>query len=295
MKQEIIQRALDKIQERKRKNIAEFQSKMQPLYDDEKYMACTKKHTQIMIENAKKEALGFSPDKQAEEKFLTEQKSIMKQYGLENVQMEYSCPICKDEGYKNGQICKCLKKEISNILMKDSGFENLENFADATKTSNNLSPYYKKMQEWCHTDFKKNLLLLSGQTGVGKTYLTRCMANELIERGLIVKMSTAFKMTQDFKSFHKSHNEELLNQYLDCQVLFIDDLGTEPLYKDITLEYLYLIINERKMRKLPTVITTNLDISQIRETYDERIYSRIVDRQTSITIFLDGTDRRINK
>ena len=55
MKQEIIQRALDKIQERKRKNIAEFQLKMQPLYDDEKYMACTKKHTQIMIENAKNE------------------------------------------------------------------------------------------------------------------------------------------------------------------------------------------------------------------------------------------------
>lgn len=295
MKQEIIQRALDKIQERKRKNIAEFELQMQPLYNDKNYMDCTKKYTQLMIENAKKIALGQIPDKRAEENILKEQKNIMKKFGLENVQMTYSCSICKDEGYKNGQMCKCLKKEISNILMKDSGFENLENFSEAIKTSNELNPYYKKMQEWCHSDFKKNLILLSGKTGVGKTYLTRCMANEMIERGLIVKMSTSFKMSQDFKSFHKTHNEELLNQYLDCQVLFIDDLGTEPLYKDITIEYLYLVINERKMRKLPTVITTNLDISQIRETYDERIYSRIVDRQTSITIFLDGIDRRVNK
>ena len=116
-----------------------------------------------------------------------------------------------------------------------------------------------------------------------------------IENGKMVKLVTAFAMNQDFKSFQKEHDEDLINRYIYPEVLFIDDLGTEPKYKDVTIEYLYLIINERKMKKLPTIITSNLSLADLRDYYDERIYSRIVDRNTSITLYLDGVDRRIKK
>ena len=149
------------------------------------------------------------------------------------------------------------------------------------------------MKQWCQSDFKKNLIYIYGPTGVGKTHLMKAMANELIERGKVVRLVTAFKINQDFKSFSKSFDDEILNKYLQTEILFIDDLGTEPLYKNVTLEYFYLVINERKMKKLSTIITSNLDLYDIRERYDERIFSRIMDSQTSIALNLIGKDKRL--
>ena len=90
-------------------------------------------------------------------------------------------------------------------------------------------------------------------------------------------------------------NEELINKYISPEILFIDDLGTEPKYDGVTIECLYLLVNERKMKNLSTVITSNLDLADLRDRYDERIYSRIVDRNSSINIYLDGADKRIKK
>ena len=288
MKQEIISKALALVQAKKRKAEREYTEKVRPLLNDKDFEELDKKYTRLLIENARKEANGENVNKAEEEKLKAELDNLKKQ-----IEPDYSCKICKDNGYKNGQMCKCLKKEISNVLLKDSGFEKLEDFDNAMETSGDLKPLYQKMKQWCNSDFKKNLIYLAGPTGVGKTYLIRAMANELIERGKVIKIVTAFKMNQDFKEFSKHHNDELLNKYIDCEILFVDDLGTEPLYKNVTLEYLYLIINERKMRKLPTIITSNLNLSDICDRYDERIMSRIADRETSVTILLSGQDKRL--
>lgn len=290
MKQAIIFKALAIVQARKRKAESEYSDKIRPLYKDEDFEELDKKYTRLVIENARKEANGEKVDKSEEEKLKAKLDTLKN-----TTEPDYSCKICKDNGYTNGQMCKCLKKEISNVLLEGSGFEKLEKFEDAKKTSGSLEKIYELMQKWCNSDFKKNLIYLAGPTGVGKTYLMRAMANELIERGKVIKIATAFAMNQDFKEFSKRHNDDLLNKYLDCEVLFVDDLGTEPLYKNVTLEFLYLIINERKMRKLPTIITSNLDLCDISERYDERITSRIADRETSITLLLGGEDRRLKK
>lgn len=291
MKQEIINKALEKIQEKKRSALAEFESKMQELYADENYQNLYKKYTQRMIENARLESNGEIPDKAKEQELEEKIERLKENYQVQNIEPKFSCTLCKDKGYKNGQMCKCLKKEVSKILLQDSGFEKLENFDNAT--SGNLTNFFNLMKDWCKSDFKKYLIYIAGPTGVGKTFLIRCMANELIEQGKMVKIVTAFKLNQDFKEFSKKQESELLDKYLETEILFIDDLGTEPLYRNVTIENLYLIINERKMRKLPTIITSNLSLSDLQERYDERIYSRIVDRQSSITIYLDGQDRRI--
>ena len=295
MKQNLTQIALSKIQENKRNAENAFEEKMQPLYHDNKYLELYKKYTKIMIENAKKSILNEKID-DFEQKNLEKQiAEIKKSYGLDGVEVEYSCQLCKDEGYKNGQMCKCLKRQISKELLKNSGFEKLENFENAMKTCGDILPVYKLMQAWCKSDFKKTLIYLAGGTGVGKTYLMRCMANELIEQGRVVKIVTAFEMNQEFKDFSKCFDDEILNKYLEPEILFVDDLGTEPLYKNVTIEYLYLVINERKMKKLPTIITGNLDLEKIRDRYDERIFSRIVDKTSSINLLLDGEDKRLKK
>jgi len=161
-----------------------------------------------------------------------------------------------------------------------------------------MKKLYTLMQNWCNQNPPtKTLIYLSGGTGVGKTHLVKCMANALIENSKVVNLVTAFSMNQDlvkaFTSFDNDLREQTLQKYLDCEYLFIDDLGTEIKQKGISVNMLYLILNERKMRGLSTIITSNLNINDIRDQYDERISSRIVDKTTSICIRLNGDDLRL--
>ena len=295
MRQDLVKQAQNVLLLRKLAAEREFEQRMQPVFATKEYQELNRKLTKLLIANARAESLGEKADV-AQEKALQKQLEELKaKFGLAGLKVNYHCPVCKDEGLVDGHMCKCLKTEISNILLKESGFDKLENFDSSTKTSGALEKHYALMKEWCNKASDKTLIYLAGPTGVGKTHLVRCMANELISNGKIVRLVTAFNMNQDFKEFSKTKNEELLNKYTTPEVLVIDDLGTEPKYKDVTIELLYLVINERKVKKLPTIITSNLDLADIRDTYDERIYSRIVDRQTSINLLLNGEDRRIKK
>ncbi len=295
MRNDVTEKALQVLTERRRSAEQEYEERMQPLYCDPRFATLNAAYTQIMIENARKEAYGHKQFEQTERDLKNDLDNLKKEYGVQDLEPNYSCKMCRDRGYVDGEPCICLKKEISKILLAESGFDKLEDFASSKATSGELAPAYELMQKWCQSNFKKDLILLSGPTGIGKTHLVRCMANELIQRGCVIKIATAYRMNQDFREFSKTQKEDLLNRYTTPQVLFIDDLGTEPAYKNVTLENFYLILNERKMRKLPTVITTNLDLADILERYDERISSRIADRETSITLLLSGTDKRLKK
>ena len=294
MRQDIITKAQNIITQKRINAENAYKNTVTPLYQDEEYVNLEREQTRLLIENAKKEALGDKPDTKRVKELADKLLQIKAKHNLQNAKIEYNCTLCNDNGYINGQMCKCLKKEISKILMQDSGFDKLESFKDCTKTSG-IEDIYKKMQEWCNKSSSKNLIYIAGPTGVGKTVLLRCMANEFIENGKVVKITTAFNMNQDFREFFKTRNEELLNKYLSPEILFVDDLGTEPKYDGVTIECLYLLVNERKMKNLSTVITSNLDLADLRDRYDERIYSRIVDRNSSINIYLDGADKRIKK
>lgn len=293
MKQDLLNQAKNRIYEKKMIAKNEFEKIMQPLYENEEFSKCEKKLTQIVIENAKKESENKLSDKKTENELRQKLKDIKSKFGVTQDKPNYSCKKCEDEGFVNGQICECLKREMSHILLEASGFDNLVSFQEATKTAGELLPIFQKMQQWCNAKSTKNLIYIAGPTGVGKTYLLKSMANEFIEHGKVVKIITAFKMNQDFKDFSKTHNEDNLNKYLTPEILFVDDLGTEPLYKNVTIEFLYLVVNERKMKNLPTIITSNLMLNDIFDRYDERIYSRIVDKNSSIAIFMNGNDRRV--
>lgn len=228
----------------------------------------------------------------------------LEKHNIPSINPIYSCKKCNDSGYVDGKYCDCLIEEINNLLKLESGFINLEDFDHANfdlfENREYIQKLYEKMKKWCYGNFDKTIIFLAGQTGVGKTHLMKCMANELIKRHKLVYLTSSFAMHQDFVKSYATRDldekNELINKYLSPEILFIDDLGTEiRSNREITVNYLYQIINERKMQKRPTVITSNLNIEDIMEYYDERIASRIADQTTSICIYISGNDIRLTK
>lgn len=262
---------------------------------DEEYKCLNQRYITLMIEDGKN-----GRDEGSETlKVKALLKEREKMLGLSSAP-QYYCPICNDMGRINGDYCKCLRREINNLLIKESGFSKLERFEDAKfdifDNPKAMEKLYTKMREWCDSDFKKNIIYIGGDTGVGKTHLMSCIANKLIENGRLVTLTTAYAMNQDFNKSYSMRNSddgnEILDKYLSCEILFIDDLGTELRRMDVTNNYLYLILNERKTKKRPTVITSNLTLEDVRDYYDERVFSRIVDKDNSICLYLNGNDLR---
>ena len=226
---------------------------------------------------------------------------MLKTLNISSIEPDYYCKTCDDSGFINGKYCHCLIEEINTILKEESGFLTLEEFDkttfEATSNPEFSKALYEKMKKWCHSEFNKTLIFLSGQTGVGKTHLMKCMANELIERHKLVTLTSSFAMHQDFlKSYSTKDLEEKqlrLDKYLSAEVLFIDDLGTELRQPNLTVNFLYQVLNERKLYRLPTVITSNLTLEDVLDYYDERIASRIADKETSVCVYIQGDDIRL--
>ena len=135
-----------------------------------------------------------------------------------------------------------------------------------------------------------------GDTGVGKTHLLGCLTTYALDKNILIKYATAFNFNQDMLKYHCAKledKEEIIGQYINSEILFIDDLGTENRINNVTNEYLYLVINERMQNHKKTIITTNLDFAQIQEVYGERIFSRLMHKKESLKINLSGDDLRV--
>jgi DNA replication protein DnaC len=150
-----------------------------------------------------------------------------------------------------------------------------------------------------HFNKSHDNLLFTGNTGVGKTFLANCMAKELLDRGYTVIYLTAFRLFDILEKNKFSKDEdssyEAANQFdyiLDCDLLIIDDLGTE-LNNAFTNSQLYLILNERLLRQKSTIISTNLSLPNINTIYGERIFSRIASNYSVHRII--GEDIRLHK
>lgn len=297
MKEKTLEMAMQIVNNRRYKAEQECLNEKEIAFKNPEFKNAYVSYTSKMIECAK---TGEKFDEKKEkEKVL----NLAKKLNLNNFSFEpkYYCSKCNDTGIVNGKYCSCLINELNKILINESGFGKLEKFEDADfsifDNSELMKKIYQKMKEWCHSDFTKTLIFISGATGVGKTHLAKCMANELISRGKVVRLTTSFALLQDFKnsdnSFDAEEKDALIEKYLNTEILFIDDLGTE-LRNTKTSQYLYLVLNERKIKKLPTIITTNMKIDEIKDYYDERVLSRISNKDTSILLYIDNRDLRLN-
>lgn len=266
------------------------------VYKDEDFKNLYQKQKELEIDLAKKDAYGEKVDYSVISNIKKEQEFILKKYNftLKDIYPNYSCKKCQDNGYVVGELCDCLKQEINKELFAYSGFsKKLVTFND-----NKIShPAFNLMEKWCDVKTEKINVLISGGTGTGKTFLTECVASKLMDNNKTVLFTTAFNLNNAMLNYHisfDSNRNQILEPFLTCEVLIIDDLGTEPMLKNVTKEYLYYIVNERMLNSLSTIITTNLNIKDIMDTYGERVMSRLSNKKTSIMINLVNDDMRLS-
>lgn len=300
MKKSLIEKAKRTIEDRRYEAVSKAQDNKIKALNNSVFKMLYYEYIDSMTNDARNGLANTENTKQLE-KFC---KEWLEKHNIQSINPIYHCTKCNDSGYVDGGYCDCLIEEINNLLKLESGFINLEDFSQANfdlfENKEYMQLLYQKMQKWCSGNFDKTIVFLAGQTGVGKTHLMKCMANELIKKHKLVYLTSSFAMHQDFVKSYATRNleekNELINKYLTPEVLFIDDLGTEiRSNREITVNYLYQIINERKMKKLPTVITSNLSIEDVMDYYDERIASRIADQTSSICIYISGKDIRLSK
>ncbi|MCL2756295.1 MAG: ATP-binding protein [Firmicutes bacterium] len=198
----------------------------------------------------------------------------------------------RDIAFAKSYKIKDLEKELKTKLFLLSGLTKIK--TDFSKPPIGLENVYNHLETFVR-EFPKNKKpnrVISGPTGTGKTYAVQTLGNSLIESRQSVLYVTAFQLINRFKSYCFERDQLAFDDMIECDVLIIDDLGTEPVIKNITDEYLYNLINERYTRGKSFIITTNLDRDMMTERYGDRISSRVFAKETTAEIKLGGIDLR---
>ncbi len=227
----------------------------------EKNTALQKKRAALLAEN------GFDPD---------------------YTDIKYECDKCKDQGYINGKMCSCLRNALTTKQLEASGVgqlisgQSFENFSLEFYPENeqaNMSLLFNDLIEYADefTTDSSNLLFVGG-TGLGKTHLSTAIAKAVIEKGYYVIYETATNIFSDFENDRfrdrYSGEEPVSKKYMECDLIIIDDLGTEVV-TNFTVSCLYNLINTRLNKRLPIILSTNLNSKELMKLYNERITSRI--------------------
>ena len=209
------------------------------------------------------------------------------------------CKQCNDTGIINGKYCKCVIKRVIN-----SESENLvlpqTDFIEAQKTAPKaISKVYGAARKYIdeYQSGAKPFFIIAGSSGTGKTVLASAIATEFMKNGASAVTVSAFDFVKRAKDYHTQcaidNYIDLFTPMLDCDVLVIDDLGTETMLKNITREYLYTVINERWLRKKHTVVTTNLKPEALIDRYGEAIFSRLCDKSVASSFMVIAQNARI--
>ena len=212
------------------------------------------------------------------------------------LEVHYACDKCADEGFVDGMMCNCMKEMLKKESYKRlnrmsplelSSFDNfsLDYYSDVSLNQAEQSPR-KRMSlilSFCRKyadDFTRNApsLLMTGSTGLGKTHLSLAIAREVINKGYgVIYGSTQNIISklekEKFQNFREDNESE--RHFIDCELLIIDDLGTE--YSTaFSNAAIYNVINSRIMMNKPTIISTNLSMRELEKSYTQRMVSRII-------------------
>lgn len=239
-----------------------------------------------------------------------ERKKCLKKLGLpeDYTEVHYTCSECSDTGFAGGKMCKCFKEMLITENIKSSGMGNLierqsfENF-DIERYKENPEGYERMKTNLEEIkafidNFGKvsQTLLFLGKTGTGKTHLSTAIAKSLIEKGYEVLYDSSQNIVAAFEHdrFKSGYGpyEPKGDKYLECDLLILDDLGTE-FVNQFTLSCLYNLINTRQNKGLSTIISTNLPPKELTTKYEDRIYSRLMGKDSKIILFV-GKDARLN-
>lgn len=227
----------------------------------------------------------------------------------------YTCPDCKDTGFIGNEKCSCFVQASLDLLYSQTNLQKLleeENFNTfrldyysdtVTDSVTGLTSYQaitravEESKDFIRKfSFEYQNLLFYGSTGIGKTFLTHCIAKEILEAShsvLYFSSAQLFNALADTVFSKTEHASESLQENIySCDLLIIDDLGTE-MVNTFVASQLFSILDERDKHEKSTIISTNLSLHNIRDVYSDRIFSRLSSKYKIIKLF--GDDIRLLK
>lgn len=237
-------------------------------------------------------------------------------YPADYLEPKYRCADCQDTGYIGSRQCHCFKQAVIDLLYTQSNLREVleeENFSrfslkyyskEITDPLTGLSSFETASRALAECrrfvkDFDRKFenILLYGDTGLGKTFLAHCVAKELLESAHSVVYFSSFGLFERFadSAFRRKEpgDQPIMEEHIfDCDLLIIDDLGTEYVNAFVCSE-LFHVLNERIVQKKSTLISTNLPLETFAATYTERVFSRI--SSSYLMLRMIGEDIRLKK
>ncbi|MBQ2968653.1 MAG: ATP-binding protein [Clostridia bacterium] len=245
--------------------------------------AFTAENTEELMENSRKNA----------EILQAEQQKLLFENGFASDYLEprYRCSVCQDKGHTDLGYCDCFKDALlkeafkqSNLplMMDTQSFDTFRLDVYPEDARENMEDVLKICKNFADSFNENNgeSLFLYGGTGLGKTFLSSCIAKAVLEQGHDVFYQPAYKIFRMFESYKFNHEDKALSKshidrIMDAELLIIDDLGAE-MVTAYTAEVLFDLINTRTNKRQPTIISTNLDFNDLETVYSQRITSRIL-------------------
>ncbi|AYD41335.1 DNA replication protein DnaC [Clostridium fermenticellae] len=231
-------------------------------------------------------------------------------YPIDFLDMHYKCSKCNDTGFIGIKKCDCYKQKLVKLYYENSDLKNLltkNNFDkfsfelfSAQRNDNEYKSPRKNMQEivsncWSYIenfrDSNENIMFF-GNSGTGKTFLSICIAKELLDKGYLVVYRTSEILLQDLKSIRFNNDKELEDLILNCDLLIVDDLGSEQI-TDFSKTELFNFLNTKLLKQKKMLISTNCSLETLLKNYSERISSRLLGEFTLHKFY--GEDIRIKK
>ena len=302
--QAIVQRAMQRLQSENEQNEQSSRARIAAIYEKEPRLGEIERELRrtaahVLAATFRRQGDPVAAMQQLKKDNLALQQErdwILQAEGLEpdDLTVQPLCPKCGGTGYVGAQMCECLKelcrqeqkKELAALFGSES-FDRFRLDLYPAQYDERLKTSPRTLMERTYRDtlgYAQNFtcaspsLLFVGATGLGKTYLSACIARAVADRGYSVLYSTAMQLFSDFetaKFARSTESADASRKYFTCDLLIIDDLGTE-MTTQFTVSALYQIVNTRLLEGRPTIISTNLPAVELKQRYSPQIASRLL-------------------